>query len=96
MWYVQIRSFYQIKVIILQSISKKTSLLKFIKDFHVNFSYIFLVENKMFSSEFLKRFIRKPVQDLLSIILFVLRLLERSHWRFIAHFIKITMVSTIS
>ena len=41
MWYVQIKSFYQIKVINLQSISKKTSLLKFIKGFHVNFSYIF-------------------------------------------------------
>ena len=41
MWYVQIKSFYQIKVIILQSISKKTSSLKFRKGFQVNFSYNF-------------------------------------------------------
>ena len=41
MWYVQIKSFYQIKVIILQSILKKTSSLKFIKGFQANFPYNF-------------------------------------------------------
>ena len=33
------------------------------------------LENKMFSSESLKSFVRKPFQDLLTIIAFVLRLL---------------------
>ena len=48
--------------------------LKVIKVFQVNLSRNFLVENKMFSSETLKSFVRKPFQDLLTIIAFVLRL----------------------
>ena len=50
------------------------SALKVIKVFQVNLSWNFLIENKMFSSETLKSFVRKPFQDLLAIIAFVLRL----------------------